>query len=161
MARAFNLLDHKNGWPVLAFVGLVAFSANLVVLTGLDGLTAALLGAPPIIINVIVSAAVAHIAISIIGVLLRQRLRKENAQMRTAIDSMAQGLCMFNAAERLVVCNSQYYEMYGLTPDDVKQGATLSEVLQRRVAKGTFARDPHQYRAEFSRRDRARTHHRA
>ena len=43
---------------------------------------------------------------------------------------------MFNAAERLVVCNSQYYEMYGLTPDDVKQGATLSEVLQRRVAKG-------------------------
>jgi len=106
MTRAFNLLDHKNGWPTLAFVGLVAFSASLVVLTGLDGLTAALLGAPAIVINVILSAAVAHIAISIIGVLLRKRLRKENAQMRTAIDSMAQGLCMFNAAERLVVCNS-------------------------------------------------------
>ncbi|HWC94424.1 MAG TPA: PAS-domain containing protein [Pseudolabrys sp.] len=151
MARAFNLLDHKNGWPVLGFVGLVVFSASLVVLTGIDstGLTAALLGAHPIVISVIVAAAVAHVAISIISVLLRRRLRKENAQMRTAIDSMAQGLCMFNAAERLVVCNSQYYEMYGLTPDDVKQGATLSEVLQRRVAKGTFSRDPHQYRAEL------------
>jgi hypothetical protein len=24
---------------------------------------------------------------------------------------MAQGLCMFDAAERLVVCNAQYYKM--------------------------------------------------
>ena len=56
---------------------------------------------------------------------------------------------MFDAAERLVVCNSQYYEMYGLTPADVKPGSTLSEVLAKRVAKGTFARDPHQYRQEF------------
>ena len=31
--------------------------------------------------------------------------------MRTAIDSMAQGLCMFDASERLVVCNAQYYKM--------------------------------------------------
>jgi methyl-accepting chemotaxis protein len=62
---------------------------------------------------------------------------------------MAQGMCMFDAAERLVVCNTQYYEMYGLTPDDVKVGATLSEVLDRRVAKGTFSRDPQQYRKEF------------
>jgi len=127
MARAFNLLDHKNGWPVLAFVGLVVFSASLVVLTSIEGngLATVLLGASPIVINVIVSAVVAHVAISIISVLLRRRLRKENAQMRTAIDRMAQRLCMFNAAERLVVCNSQYYEMYGLTPNDVKQGATL------------------------------------
>jgi PAS domain-containing protein len=64
--------------------------------------------------------------------------------MRSAIDSMAQGLCMFDAAERLVVCNLQYYEMYGLTAADVKPGSTLSEVLMKRVAKGTFARDPHQ-----------------
>src|SRR6185437_2526115 len=69
--------------------------------------------------------------------------------MRTALDSMAQGLCMFDAAERLVVCNSQYSEMYGLTPDDVKPGSTLTDVLTRRVAKGTFSKDPVQYRKEF------------
>jgi methyl-accepting chemotaxis protein len=39
--------------------------------------------------------------------------------------------------------------MYELTPADVKPGATLSEVLEKRVAKGTFSRDPHQYRREF------------
>lgn len=39
--------------------------------------------------------------------------------------------------------------MYELTPAEVKPGATLSEVLEKRVAKGTFSRDPHQYRKEF------------
>jgi methyl-accepting chemotaxis protein len=36
-----------------------------------------------------------------------------------------------------------------LTPADVKPGSTLSEVLAKRVAKGTFSRDPQQYRKEF------------
>jgi len=76
-------------------------------------------------------------------------LRRENTQVRTAIDSMAQGMCMFDAGERLVVCNTRYYEMYGLSAADVALGSTLREVLQRRIAKGTFARDLEQYRAEL------------
>jgi methyl-accepting chemotaxis protein len=78
-----------------------------------------------------------------------RNLRQENKQMHTAMDSMAQGLCMFDASERLVVCNTQYYKMYDLTAADVKPGSTLSEVLARRVAKGTFNRDPQQYRKDF------------
>lgn len=75
--------------------------------------------------------------------------RQEIIQLRMTTDSMPQGLCMFDANERLVVCNTQYYKMYELTPDDVKKGSTLSEVLKRRVAKGTFNRDPAIYREEF------------
>jgi hypothetical protein len=56
---------------------------------------------------------------------------------------------MFDRSERLVVCNTQYYEMYSLTSADVIPGSTLSEVLTKRVAKGTFSRDPHEYRKEF------------
>jgi PAS fold len=48
-----------------------------------------------------------------------------------------------------VVCNSKYYEMYNLTSKDVRPGSTLVEVLERRLAKKTFARDPHEYRNEF------------
>ena len=81
--------------------------------------------------------------------LYTRHLRRKNKQMQTAIDSMAQGLCMFDAAERLVICNSQYYKMYELTPADVRPGATLSEVLTKRVTKGTFSRDPEQYQKEF------------
>jgi len=101
------------------------------------------------VLSAVVAMLLAALAMSFTGGLSNRRLRHRNRQLRTAIDSMAQGMCMFDAAERLVVCNTQYYEMYGLTPDDVKVGATLSDVLDRRVAKGTFSRDPQQYRQEF------------
>src|ERR1035437_6994149 len=92
---------------------------------------------------------IAQFAMSLTGAMLTRRQSREIEQTRTAIDSMAQGLCMFDAAERLVVCNAQYYKMYELTPADVKPGSTLSEVLAKRVAKGTFSRDPQVYRKEF------------
>jgi methyl-accepting chemotaxis protein len=79
----------------------------------------------------------------------RERAASQLRSLDAALNSMAQGLCMFDASERLVVCNSQYYNMYGLTADDVKPGSTLSEVLAKRVAKGTFNRDPLQYRKDF------------
>jgi PAS domain S-box-containing protein len=99
--------------------------------------------------SVLSLALIAFLVMNLTGIVLNRQLRRRNRQLRTAIDSMAQGMCMFDAAERLVVCNTQYYELYGLTPDDVKPGATLSEVLTKRMAKGTFSRDPHQYRNEF------------
>src|SRR6185437_12853688 len=79
----------------------------------------------------------------------RKRAASQLRSLDSAINSMAQGLCMFDASERLVVCNSQYYKMYELTQDDVKPGATLSGVLAKRVSKGTFNRDPVQYRKDF------------
>jgi methyl-accepting chemotaxis protein len=100
-------------------------------------------------LTVLTAAIIGQAAMSLSGALLNRRRGREIEQMRTAIDSMAQGLCMFDAAERLVVCNAQYYKMYELTPDDVKTGATLSEVLEKRVGKGTFSRDPKAYRKEF------------
>jgi methyl-accepting chemotaxis protein len=104
---------------------------------------------PGIILAALAAALIAQLAMSVMHAVLGRNLRRENEQMHLAIDSMAQGLCMFDAAERLVVCNTQYHEMYELTADDVKPGSTLSEVLARRVARGTFNRDPHQYRKDF------------
>jgi methyl-accepting chemotaxis protein len=100
-------------------------------------------------LTAVLAAVVSQIAMSLTGFVLTRRQIREVEQIRNAIDSMAQGLCMFDASERLVVCNAQYYNMYELTPADVKPGATLSEVLAKRVAKGTFSRDPQEYRKEF------------
>ena len=97
----------------------------------------------------VAAALIAQLAMSVTYAVLTRNLRRENEQMHLAIDSMAQGLCMFDASERLVVCNKQYHEMYELGADDVRPGSTLSEVLARRVAKGTFNHDPHQYRKDF------------
>jgi len=59
------------------------------------------------ILSAIVAALAAQFAMSLAGVVLTRHLHQENGQMRTAMDSMAQGLCMFGATERLVVCNKQ------------------------------------------------------
>jgi methyl-accepting chemotaxis protein len=101
------------------------------------------------VLTVAAAALIAQLAMNVTQAVLARNLRRENEQIHTAIDSMAQGLCMFDASERLVMANTQYHEMYELTPEDVRPGSTLSEVLARRVAKGTFNRDPHQYRKDF------------
>jgi methyl-accepting chemotaxis protein len=91
----------------------------------------------------------AAIVASLVSAVVIAYLMREKQQVRTALDTMSQGVCMFDASERLIICNSKYYEMYGLTPADARKGFTLSEILERRVAKGTFSRDPRQYRQEL------------
>ncbi len=153
----------RGGWWLVGLAGLVAFVASFGALTlfGAGWSRAIVPAASETVLTFVAAAMIAHIAMSLVGVALTRRQRQENEQMRTALNSMAQGLCMFDAAERLVVCNAQYSEMYGLTPADVRPGSTLTEVLTRRVAKGTFSRDPEQYRKEFLgevRRGRTITH---
>src|SRR5690242_10000365 len=62
------------------------------------------------------------------GVRLRH-LRWQSRRMRIALDNMSQGLCMFDGDERLVVCNQRYLEMYGMSPEVVRPGITLTELL--------------------------------
>ncbi len=80
---------------------------------------------------------------------LIHRLRLHNRRIRAALDNMAQGLCMFDSNERLVVCNRRYQELYGLTRDIAKPGRSLSSLLEFRIANGSFARDPDEYRREL------------
>ncbi|MGZ5834650.1 MAG: bifunctional diguanylate cyclase/phosphodiesterase [Xanthobacteraceae bacterium] len=69
-------------------------------------------------------------------------------RLNAAIENMSQGLLMFDSEERIVVVNSEYIRMYGLSPDIVKPGCTLLELFQHRGAAGQLTRDPAQYRAE-------------
>ena len=149
MFRSYLPAPLRRGGMVI-LVGLAVFAVSF---AGLHVVapdwTAVVRAVPGIVLAVIAAALVAQVAMSVTHAVLARNLRRENAQMHLAIDSMAQGLCMFDASERLVVCNTQYHQMYELTADDVKPGSTLTEVLARRVAKGTFNRDPHQYRKDF------------
>ena len=151
MLGAFFPFALKRDWLLVVLAGLAAFAASFGALTAIapGWAAAAVATTSETAITAALAVFLALFAMSVAGVLLVRRLRRGNDQVHSAIDSMAQGLCMFDASERLVVCNSKYSEMYKLTPEDVKPGTTLSEVLTKRVAKGTFARDPEQYRKEF------------
>jgi diguanylate cyclase (GGDEF)-like protein len=75
----------------------------------------------------------------------QRRLTLEKQRLDKAINNMTQGLLLFDANERLVVCNNRYIEMYGLSPRVIKPGASFVEVLEHRKATGSFVGDVQQY----------------
>jgi diguanylate cyclase (GGDEF)-like protein/PAS domain S-box-containing protein len=73
--------------------------------------------------------------------LLRQQeenLRIRHFQFDTAINNMSQGLCFFDAAHRLIVCNDRYVDMYDLPRDRVGPGTPLTEIVDMRFNAGSF-----------------------
>src|SRR5713101_1978159 len=82
---------------------------------------------------------------------LRHRGQGQNRQLATALNNMSQGLCMFDSGGRLVAFNRPYLKMYGLSKDRVKPGCTVRDLLEQRMAAGTFTGDPDQYVADLLR----------
>jgi diguanylate cyclase len=95
----------------------------------------------------IANAALAILGMSLAGAIADRRLQEKGHQMTTAVNNMSQGLVMFDATERLVLCNDRYIEMYGLPPEVAKPGSSLRDIIRKRVATGTLAHDPDEYRA--------------
>jgi len=73
-----------------------------------------------------------------LGKAQEENLRIRNLQFDTAINNMSQGLCFFDAAHRLIVCNDRYIEMYDLPPDRVGPGTSLTEIVDMRFEAGSF-----------------------
>jgi len=74
--------------------------------------------------------------------------RRNSALLAVVLDNITQGVVMFDAAERLVVCNDRYIEMYGLSRDVVKPGCTFLEVINNRKTTGDLDIDVAKYRSE-------------
>ena len=73
--------------------------------------------------------------------LLQQReeeLKAQNTRFDAAMRNMSQGLCLFDAEQRVVLANGRYAEIYGLTPEQVKPGTTLRQILEARAANGVY-----------------------
>jgi PAS domain S-box-containing protein len=91
------------------------------------------------------------IVILLIGavILLMRRRNDAGRLLSLALNNMSQGVVMFDATGHLVVCNERYLLMYGLSPDIVKPGATLVDIVAHRSRTGSLQRDPKQYCAEL------------
>ncbi len=77
-----------------------------------------------------------------------ERLAADHAAtLATVFNNISQGIVMFDSAERLVVCNRYYLQMYKFSPDVVKPGVTLREILKYRVKLGLLNRNVEEYRA--------------
>jgi diguanylate cyclase (GGDEF)-like protein/PAS domain S-box-containing protein len=71
----------------------------------------------------------------------QRRVMIEKQRLDKAINNMTQGLLLFDASRRLVVCNHRYVEMYGLSEDIVRPGASFREIITHRKDTGSFVGD--------------------
>ena len=75
--------------------------------------------------------------------------RKDEKLLQTVLNNMSQGVLMFDSETRLTFCNQRYLELYGLSPDVVKSGCRLRDLLQHRIELGSFTGDPDEYAARL------------
>jgi len=68
-----------------------------------------------------------------------EKVREQKSLLDTAVNNMRHGLLMFDRDGRAVVVNRSYVEIYRLSPETVKPGCTVRELLEQRTANGTFA----------------------
>jgi diguanylate cyclase (GGDEF)-like protein len=84
---------------------------------------------------------------TIVGLLLRrhrltdQRLAAERRQLAIAVNNIPQGLVLYDASARIMICNQPYIEMFGLSPDVVKPGCTMQRLIGHRKETGSFDGD--------------------
>lgn len=68
-----------------------------------------------------------------------ETLEAQALRFATVIDNISQGICFFDADERLILSNRRYAEIYRIAPEQLQPGLALSEIVERRVAAGTSA----------------------
>ena len=85
------------------------------------------------------------------GLLLRrhrlsdQRLAAERRQLSVAVNNIPQGLILYDASARIIICNQPYIEMFGLSPDVARQGCTMQRLIAHRKETGSFDGDVEEF----------------
>lgn len=59
-----------------------------------------------------------------------EELSEQYRRFDAALNNMSQGLCMLDSSLRVIVCNRRYIEMFGLSPDIVKPGVSMREIME-------------------------------
>ncbi|MGY8665961.1 PAS-domain containing protein [Bradyrhizobium sp. UFLA05-109] len=65
-----------------------------------------------------------------------EELGEQYRRFDAALNNMSQGLCMFDSHLRVIVCNTRYIEMFGLSPEIVKPGVSMREIMEHSCAIG-------------------------
>ncbi len=72
---------------------------------------------------------------------LNARFAAQHMQLDAVMQNMVQGVAMYGADQRLVICNRRYLEMYRLSPEIVKPGVALSDVMMHSASVGNYSED--------------------
>jgi diguanylate cyclase (GGDEF)-like protein len=104
----------------------------------------------------VVAAALSMLVIAgILGLIVRQLSRQhqfllqkqalEKQRLDIAVNNMTHGLLLFDSSARLVIWNQRYVEMYGVSADVLKRGASFRDIATYRKQTGSFEGDIDEY----------------
>jgi diguanylate cyclase (GGDEF)-like protein len=79
----------------------------------------------------------------------QDRMSIRNMQLDAALNNIGQGLCMFDADNRLQVWNESYLRMYRIAPGQISEGCTVEQMFEARKAAGTIFKDLDQHAARL------------
>jgi len=145
MRRTLKSLGLYSDWRMIALAGALGFGVTLGVTEAVDAYSLSLTQMP---------IAMAAVAGSMLGMCLvgslsawrvRQKLSEQNMRLDGALNNMIQGLCMFDAQNRLLVWNERYRAMYNIDPKLIWHGCTIRDLLAARIESGMFPLDAERY----------------
>ncbi len=146
MLRKLKHLGNYRHWRMVGSAGALGFIITLTAVEAINvyaqPLAIALAAVAGSLFGVCVAGAIA-------GWHLRRKLGSRNRQLDAALNNMIQGLCMFDAQNRLLVWNERYRAMYNIDPRRIRRGASIRDLLDARAAAGTFPLDPGRYDEEL------------
>nr|WP_263492717.1 EAL domain-containing protein [Mesorhizobium sp. CA16] len=67
---------------------------------------------------------------------IAEELRAQNERFAAAVENMSHGLCMFDADERMIICNRNYIDLFRLDAKVMKPGIRFFDILQHSVDIG-------------------------
>ncbi|MBT5191391.1 MAG: PAS domain S-box protein [Rhodospirillaceae bacterium] len=82
----------------------------------------------------------------------RQHLQSIADRYLSAIDSMSDGVALWDADDRLVVCNQRFRELSGDTGNIIRSGVIFEETVRATAAAGSFAASGDTLEAEIQER---------
>jgi diguanylate cyclase (GGDEF)-like protein len=143
-------VSNKGGYQISGgSAGFVLGSGTVKLLVVCGILLAAVIAADPAAWSLRERALLALVAVLsvIAGLLVRrdrltdQRLAAERRQLSIAVNNIPQGLVLYDASARIIICNEPYLEMFGLSPDVAKPGCTMQRLIAHRKETGSFDGD--------------------
>lgn len=72
---------------------------------------------------------------------LNARFAAQHIQLDAVMQNMVQGVAMYGPDQRLIVCNRRYLEMYRLSPEIVKPGVALGDVMMHSASVGNYSEE--------------------
>ncbi|THD45598.1 MAG: PAS domain S-box protein [Bradyrhizobium sp.] len=77
------------------------------------------------------------------------RAQEKSATLQLTLAHMSHGLSMFDASGHLIVWNDRYVEIYGMSPELIRQGVSIHSIIEHRRQAGNLDIDADVYVSEL------------